>query len=705
MVGRGASRAVRPSGVAGPIQAGCAALLASLVAALVLLPPPVASAGGKKRAPDLALSALSGLPQAAIPGQKFDVRLVAKNVGRKKAGGSRVDFLLSDDRKSSRGDSRIGRSKLKALKPGKRRRLRATLALPADAVGDRHLIACAKRLGKESREKNNCVASKERVAIASPGDPTPQPPSTDPTSPTGPGPATPAPDPTQPAGSDPPAAGSGADPAAPVDPADPRSVTPSVDRDREQAALIGPGGGTVSATGADGSTYTLTVPAGALFGPTSITMAPLVTVDGLPFSGGLAAGVDLQPHGLRLNEPATLKFEPASTPPSAQRTPFGYAEQGKDLRLQAYRAGSAGLELSLSHFSGYGLASGTAAERAEQAAHPPSNPEAQLEQRAAQAQEDPGLLSSWTAYLRDYYRQVVRPRLLAAETDEQLAGVAIQGYFAWLRATRMLSSEDEFASEIEEGRSSFRAIIDFAYDRAVRRCQDGDLASATAILNVAHLGDFLGVPVGGSPLADFDACVRLTLDFEAESRLTYTASDLHQVTRGSALLPLTLDASFSHLEGEMALQIDEYSAWRGSGACGVAPVRVEQSSPFRARVVLGLSERQATDAEGRARTLPPDPPSVHLQPGNLQEFFRYTGADWCGSSEQGNYNYSYGFTFIQGERLRTVDGYGGYLFAELQPGQAPMVASFAESGESQQPGSEFELDVSILLSHTPSQPG
>src|SRR5690348_14436311 len=58
-------------------------------------------------------------------------------------------------------------------------------------------------------------------------------------------------------------------------------------------------GGSLSATGGDGTVYTLTVPDKALLSAQEISMTPLAAMDALPLGGGLAAGVQLEPEGLR----------------------------------------------------------------------------------------------------------------------------------------------------------------------------------------------------------------------------------------------------------------------------------------------------------------------------------------------------------------------------------------------------------------------
>lgn len=97
------------------------------------------------------------------------------------------------------------------------------------------------------------------------------------------------------------------------------SLSPAiVDTTRQSTSTIGPAGGSVQVTAADGTTLALTLPAGAVNDPTSITIAPLLGYQGrpAPFVTGLRAG----PSRLRLSPPATLTI---TLPPGFQAGGFG----------------------------------------------------------------------------------------------------------------------------------------------------------------------------------------------------------------------------------------------------------------------------------------------------------------------------------------------------------------------------------------------
>ncbi|MEZ5284045.1 MAG: hypothetical protein R2712_04385 [Vicinamibacterales bacterium] len=59
----------------------------------------------------------------------------------------------------------------------------------------------------------------------------------------------------------------------------------SVDAGRASAVVVGPHGGSVAVTSAEGTVFTLDIPAGALSRPTDITLTPVISITGAP--GGL----------------------------------------------------------------------------------------------------------------------------------------------------------------------------------------------------------------------------------------------------------------------------------------------------------------------------------------------------------------------------------------------------------------------------------
>src|SRR5262249_20805324 len=99
-------------------------------------------------------------------------------------------------------------------------------------------------------------------------------------------------------------------------------VVITTDAARAATKTFPPGGGPLTATGADGTVYSLTIPSGALLVETAITMTPIVSISGGDLPSDSVLGVDLQPSGLRLYEFAELSIAPPQLSPTADIAGF-----------------------------------------------------------------------------------------------------------------------------------------------------------------------------------------------------------------------------------------------------------------------------------------------------------------------------------------------------------------------------------------------
>ena len=133
------------------------------------------------------------------------------------------------------------------------------------------------------------------------------------------------------------------------------STTP--DRRRAKSATLGPAGGVVSATGADGTIYDLSVPPGALAKDEQIGVAPITRFSGLPFSGQ-ALGAELTPDGLTFATPATLRITRKSVFPRGL-VGFAYSNSSRVLEVEKPTGAGRVRELKIEHFSTAAVAGGS----------------------------------------------------------------------------------------------------------------------------------------------------------------------------------------------------------------------------------------------------------------------------------------------------------------------------------------------------------
>ena len=125
------------------------------------------------------------------------------------------------------------------------------------------------------------------------------------------------------------------------------NVTP--DRSRGSSRKVGPAGGEVTAAGADGTRYTLKVPAGALAETKKISVTPVKRFGGLPFSGA-ALGAELTPNGLNFATPATLTIT-SKRRLSKRLVGFDYTNRGRVLDVQPPSGSGRTRVLRIEHFS------------------------------------------------------------------------------------------------------------------------------------------------------------------------------------------------------------------------------------------------------------------------------------------------------------------------------------------------------------------
>lgn len=471
---------------------------------LTLVPAPAAEAAARR--PDLVVPAVTAGAEVQA-GTSLQVTVTTKNRGRTRAAASTTKVYLSADRSVGR-DAAVASVRVPRLAVGKRHTARLSLAVPASAPArDYRVVACAdarKRVA-ESQEGNNCRVADRSVRV------------------------------TQ------------ADTAVPDFPLspDPLTVSPDVDEARAVSRSASPTESTtIKATGADGTTYTLVIPAGALVGPETITLTPLAAVGDLPLSGGLAAAVELKPHGLVLLKRATLTIDSPSLGPLAQQTPFYFHGGGADFHLTPVLLPKPGddadlVRFPIEHFSTPGVGLGTDGDRAGVGNHPTARDQGQIAGQIAElireAREadpngdgpgDPQLGPKLEALMNSYYDGVVKPQLVAAEgnpRNDALVRDAIADALSWVRNMQLHLSrgDDPYSSaRTEDAMARVERVLKAVYlDRWTRCSQDHELEVLPHLLSVARQAALLGYAWADAVWERFLDCSRFEVRFD--SRISF----------------------------------------------------------------------------------------------------------------------------------------------------------------------------------------
>jgi hypothetical protein len=146
---------IRPPGGVGTRRG----LLAVLAAASACLIAPTAAMAAKA---DLKTAGLTVTPATVAPGGVVTATDTVVNRGKRKAKRSTSAYFLSPDERPDATDRQVGSRRVKALKPRKRNRGTAGLAVPADTLpGSYRVISCADdgAVVREKKDTNNCAVA------------------------------------------------------------------------------------------------------------------------------------------------------------------------------------------------------------------------------------------------------------------------------------------------------------------------------------------------------------------------------------------------------------------------------------------------------------------------------------------------------------------------------------------------------------------
>jgi hypothetical protein len=222
----------------------------------------------------------------------------------------------------------------------------------------------------------------------------------------------------------------------------------TLDADKTVEAVVPIEGGSVSATGADGTVYTLDIPANALLTATLIGLTPVTSVGGLPFGGQQTHAVQLSPDGLFLYAPAVLTIAPVRPIPPGEQLPFGYEADGKDVILAQPVIESTAIQISVPHFSGNGVTRGLLADiepdrrriggDAERRLTDALNAEViRIRQEGGEFQ-GAFLSAAYEAAMLEFEQQVVVPRVAAAGESCAKGRLAIESVMSLDRQRQLL---------------------------------------------------------------------------------------------------------------------------------------------------------------------------------------------------------------------------------------------------------------------------
>ena len=289
---------------------------------------------------------------------------------------------------------------------------------------------------------------------------------------------------------------------------DPVNTEVKLDEQHSSSAVISNAGGTITAQGADGTSFTLTIPKDALSNDEKITLTPITAIDGLPFSGGLVGGVQMSPEGLRLLQPAILTIESPKTVAAAgfETVAFAYHQNGEGLYLNPSESNGNLLTIEVWHFSGASAAQATSAEIQTQQQRIPSDAEDAFTQRMRdilgrerQAQlmgqpTNPDLENTIREFLREGYDRFIAPQLPIALQNCEAARPILSKALSWLRQVQLLGYGEQFQAENTKIMETFTQAIVNCYNKEYDQCViDKKIAHRTTMMGLLRQATLLGM--------------------------------------------------------------------------------------------------------------------------------------------------------------------------------------------------------------------
>ncbi|MFN8167547.1 MAG: CARDB domain-containing protein [Candidatus Nanopelagicales bacterium] len=144
----------------------------ALVGALVISSVALAPADAAAKRADLTVTTVSVSPRTVVQGGTVTVTAKVRNAGKKKAGASQVEVVLSADGTRSSNDVRLALASVKALATKKTSATITVRAKVPASIGARSwtVLVCSDpgKKVKESKESNNCRAATARLAVTTP---------------------------------------------------------------------------------------------------------------------------------------------------------------------------------------------------------------------------------------------------------------------------------------------------------------------------------------------------------------------------------------------------------------------------------------------------------------------------------------------------------------------------------------------------------
>lgn len=354
-------------------------------------------------------------------------------------------------------------------------------------------------------------------------------------------------------------------------PYDPINLTPTLDESRLATALIPVEGGTLTATGVDGTTYTLDIPGDALLAETQISLTPVQSLAGLPFGEGTALAVQMAPEGLSFNNFVTLTITPAQPIPLGEQIMFDYQADGRALGLALPALDPNAIQIELLHFSGAGVSKGLLADVEPVRRRLGGDVEARLHSAMAAAVQQARqngesvdwLRATLIGYLLEFIEKVIEPRIAAAG-ESCAAGRLAMDTIARIEHYLALLGRGDSTFDAHSELSRLSEIVGpVCLKEEYELCLDQHIAHRIvrvwlSLLRQAQLngGDSSEIMQIGQEY--IEKCLRFDLEFESTAVTEKEGASFESIVKAKVPLRAKFEDIKVTIEGERALVNDSY---------------------------------------------------------------------------------------------------------------------------------------------------
>lgn len=363
---------------------------------------------------------------------------------------------------------------------------------------------------------------------------------------------------------------------------------PQIDAARAVSDSIPLEGGTIVATGADGTTYRLTIPSTALYAPVRITVTPITGVNGFAANGGRWVGVDLKPHGLRFASPLTLSIVPPGGNGAVNAAGFAYAKDGEDFHRYPVMPDPTKLEVKVLHFSGITVYVGDGISIPVFPGDP-IDVEASYEQAMAtlvyyerqafleNRPGDPRFVEKMEALIGGYYKDIVQPIITRMVTDCPFAERNANKALGWARTAELMLS-GSFDAEKGAVMDAMIKASKNCFDEAIKPCIDwGNKEQVNRAIAYERQLKLLGVDPERSVFDPSLACA----DLEGTITTSYSEGGMTQTV--TATVKLEIDKATSGPGGRSYRVKSGQLTWNGELAvAGCQTTVASVSAPINA---------------------------------------------------------------------------------------------------------------------------